>query len=137
MGIQDAEHEEITSDASIHIISRLTCSLVGETQSISITSGTLTFQAYGETKAIEHFRCNYGLNEEYRDEMTKGELKIVGVDTNGNTRIVELTNHRFFIATLFLPQLSSSPDIPHPLIMAYVKAALAFHGLQKRNEIKM
>lgn len=55
-------------------------------------------------------------NEDYRDEMDKGALKIVGVDTNGSARIVELLNHRFFVATLFLPQLSSIPRAPHPLI---------------------
>jgi CTP synthase (UTP-ammonia lyase) len=137
LGIQDAEHEETTPDASIRFISKLSCSLVGETQIIHITPDTLIFQAYGEEKVIEQFHCNYGLNEEYRDEMGNGELKIVGVDTNGAARIVELPNHRFFIATLFLPQLSSSPEEPHPLIIAYMKAALAFRGIKQTSEVKM
>jgi CTP synthase (UTP-ammonia lyase) len=129
LGIQDAEHEEITPDASIHIISKLSCSLVGEKQTVTIAPNTLTFQAYGKESVVEQFSCNYGLNEGYRDELTRGGLKIVGVDTNGDVRIVELPSHRFFIATLFLPQLSSSPDIPHPLIIAYMKTALAFQDL--------
>jgi CTP synthase (UTP-ammonia lyase) len=43
-------------------------------------------------------------------------------------RVVELTDHRFFVATLFVPQLSSRPDAPHPLITALLKAARAQHS---------
>jgi CTP synthase (UTP-ammonia lyase) len=32
------------------------------------------------------------------------------------------------MATLFLPQLSSSPARPHPLIVAYLQAAQHFHA---------
>jgi CTP synthase (UTP-ammonia lyase) len=48
------------------------------------------------------------------------------VDQEGEVRVIELTNHQFFVATLFLPQLSSSPESPHPLITAYLRAAVAF-----------
>lgn len=88
--------------------------------------GTLARQVYGKEETVEEFRCNYGLDLEYRDKVGSGGLKIAGVDSNGEVRIVELPNHRFFIATLFLPQLSSSSNMPHPLIVAYMKAATAF-----------
>ena len=87
--------------------------------------GTLARQVYGEEETVEEFRCNYGLNCEYRDKISIGELKVAGVDTNGEVRMVELSDHRFFIATLFLPQLCSSSDKPHRLIVAYLKAAMA------------
>lgn len=107
------------------------------TQSINITPGTLAYQAYGKEEVAEQFRCNYGLNPEYRDQIGNGGLKVVGVDSNGEVRIVELSNHRFFIATLFLPQLSSSPETPHPLITAYLKAAMAFRVMKQEGKVKM
>jgi CTP synthase (UTP-ammonia lyase) len=55
------------------------------------------------------------------------------VDSNGEVRMVEMPDHRFFLATLFLPQLSSSFNRPHGLIVAYLNAAIAF---QQRSEIK-
>jgi len=61
LGILDAEHEEAASETSTRFIRKLTCSLVGETQNINISPGTLSFQAYGEKKAREQFNCNYGL----------------------------------------------------------------------------
>jgi CTP synthase (UTP-ammonia lyase) len=121
----DAGEAGDSSSIPVRLISQLSCSLVGERQPVTLTPGTLTFQAYGTARVIEQFNCNYGLNEGYRDKMSKGDLKIVGTDTNGDARIVELSNHPFFIATLFLPQLSSSPETPHPLILAYLNAAIA------------
>jgi CTP synthase (UTP-ammonia lyase) len=94
----------------------------------------LTFQIYKKKKADEQFHCNYGLNEKYRNAMANGALKVVGVDTNTEARIVELSNHRFFIATLFLPQLSPTPELIHPLIPAFISAALAFQVIKQEHE---
>ena len=134
LGIHDAEHEETALDASNLVISKLACSLVGQAQMIKIMPDTIAHQVYGKEETAEEFRCNYGLNPEYRDEISTGGLKVAGVDSNGEVRIVELSDHPFFIATLFLPQLSSNSDMPHRLIVAYLKAAIAF---QRRGEVKI
>ena len=105
------------------MISKLTCSLVGTTQTITIVPETLAHRAYGTTAVTEQFACNYGLNPAYREPLSTARLYVAGVDLTGEVRIVELRGHRFFLATLFLPQVSSSPDRPHPLITAYLQAA--------------
>ncbi len=81
------------------------------------------------------FNCNYGLDEEYRPAIDAGELKVSGVDSNGDARIVELSRHRFFIATLFLPQLSSRAETPHPLIMAYLKSTAVFQDIKSTKTV--
>lgn len=131
MKIENAAHEETKPEATTPFISKLNCSLVGKQQTIHITPGTLTFQIYAGKKVTEQFHCNYGFNEKYRNAMANGPLRIVGVDTNTEVRIVELINHRFFIATLFLPQLSSTPQLTHPLIRAFIRAALAFQVIKQ------
>ena len=133
LGIHDAEHEENAPGASSLVISKLTCSLVGQKQQIKIIPGTLARQVYEKNESIEEFRCSYGLNQEYQDKIGGGELKIAGVDANGDIRMIELSDHRFFIATLFLPQLSSSVDFPHCLIVAFLKAAVAFQRKHEAN----
>src|SRR5436309_2570342 len=40
-------------------------------------------------------------------------------------RIVELPDHPFFVATLFLPQARSTVASPHPLLVAYAAAVAA------------
>lgn len=103
----------------------MACSLVGKTQTIKITPGSRAHEAYGEQEVIEEFYCNYGLNPQFRDSVARIQLKITGVDFGGEARIVELSDHPFYVATLFLPQMSSRPGRPHPLIVAYLRVALS------------
>jgi CTP synthase (UTP-ammonia lyase) len=136
LGIEDAEHEESSSNAPRLLISKLTCSLVGTTGTVMVTPGTLAHRVYEKAEIREEFRCNYGLNPAYRGQITAGTLTVTGVDPDGEVRIVELPGHRFFVATLFLPQLSSSPGQPHPLITAYLKAALEFQAVGRRGQAR-
>lgn len=119
------------------LINKLTCSLVGKTQTVKIKPGSCACQVYGQQEVTEQFYCNYGLNPQFRDKVESGQLKITGVDLEGGARIVELSNHPFYVATLFLPQISSRPERPHPLITAYLKATIAFQASRKNNEIKI
>lgn len=119
----EAEHEESAPKAPTLLISKLACSLAGKNQQIKIAMGSIARQAYGEQEVTEQFFCNYGLNPVFRDEVNTGKLAITGVDPEGEARIVELSDHPFYVATLFLPQVASKPERPHPLILAFLKAA--------------
>jgi CTP synthase (UTP-ammonia lyase) len=50
---------------------------------------------------------------------------VSGVDQDGEVRVVELPTHPFFVATLFVPQAASRAHAPHPLVSAFVSAAVA------------
>lgn len=130
MLIPDAEHEETAPDASRLIISKLTCSLHGETQRVEVRPETLSYQAYRQTQVTEQFSCKYGLNPSFQKEIETGGLTIAGTGQEGEVRIVELAQQPFFVATLFLPQLSSSAEQPHPLIQDFVKAAQLFQTMR-------
>lgn len=124
LGLEGAEHEETAPDASDLVIRKLACSLVGQKQTIRIAPGSRAHAAYGRGASVEEFRCNYGLNPAYRQRFEASGLRVSGADANGEARIVELPGHRFYVATLFLPQLASSVESPHPLIAAYLRAAI-------------
>jgi CTP synthase (UTP-ammonia lyase) len=126
LGIADADHEESSPDASVKLISKLTCSLSGQEGMVRITPGTLSHQIYGKDEVLESFACNYGLNESFADQIGQRDLKISGRDEDGTVRIVELPGHTFYIATLFVPQVTSKPGAPHPMIVAYLRAAADF-----------
>lgn len=122
LGFDDAEHEESAPRASRLVISRLACSLVGRTMTITLTPDSIVARSYGRTRAREQYLCNFGINPEYVDRLRSGKLKAVGSDTEGTIRAVELPDHRFFVGTLYLPQLSSTPTNPHPLVSAFLQA---------------
>jgi CTP synthase (UTP-ammonia lyase) len=126
LGIANAAHQEDSPSADDPLISALSCSLVGKTEAVSITQGSLAHRAYGRGNATEQFLCNYGLSPKYRARIESAGLRITGVDRDGEARIIERTDHPFFIATLFLPQFSSTAAAPHPLIVAFLRAAADF-----------
>jgi len=131
LGIEDAGHEESTPNAPILFISKLACSLVGKSQTIKIVPGSLAQRAYAQEEVSEQFVCSYGLNPRFRNKIENGELQITGVDLDGEVRVVELSDHPFFIATLFQPQISSQPASPHPLVIEYLMAASSFQSKEK------
>lgn len=116
-----------------HFISALNCSLTGDKRTIFLTKDTKTAQIYGTKKAEERYQCNFGLNDQFKKQIVTHGFSIAGIDEINETRILELPQKEFFIATLFQPQLSSTPDHPHKLILAYLKYANEFHIRLKRN----
>jgi CTP synthase len=72
----------------------------------------------------EAYTCNYELNPAFRAQLTGAGLRVVAVDATGAVRAVELSDHPFYIATLYQPQRASTEAHPHPLIMAFLRAAL-------------
>lgn len=133
LGIEDAEHEESAPSAPTLLVSKLSGSLVGKTQTIKILPGSLLHRAYGREEVTEQFACNYGFNPQFRDKIEKSQLKITGVDLDGEVRVVEVFDHPFYVATLFLPQIFSKPESPHPLIVAYLKAAVGFRTTDNKK----
>jgi CTP synthase (UTP-ammonia lyase) len=90
---------------------------------INVNPDSLAFHIYRASRILETFTCNYELNPIYRGTLEKTGLKVSGISEDGGARIIELPDHRFFVATGFVPQLSSEETRPHPLIVAYLEAA--------------
>jgi CTP synthase (UTP-ammonia lyase) len=125
VGFEDAQHAEYDPYASTLFITPLSCSLAGQAMTVQLGEGTLAAQAYGRPAATERYYCDFGLNPAYLSELTKAGLTVSGTDQDGEPRILELPSHPFFVATLFVPQTSSAPAAPHPLLVALLDAAHA------------
>ncbi len=72
---------------------------------------------------MEKFYCNYGLNPSRRKDIEAAGFHISGFDASGEVRILELPSARFYFATLFVPQATSTRECPHPMITSLLKAA--------------
>jgi CTP synthase (UTP-ammonia lyase) len=92
---------------------------------VTLRPGTRAAALYGTPAATEGFYCNYGVNPNYAGLLERGGLKVSGVGDAGEMRIVELPDHPFFLATLFLPQARSSAAAPHPLVAGFADAVRA------------
>lgn len=100
----------------------MSCSLVGETQEILIHPESLAYRIYTAKSVTEKYNCSYSLNESYKTKFEQSDLRIAGVNAEGDVRLIEVPNHRFFMAMLFQPQLNMGA-LPHPLILSFLKEA--------------
>jgi CTP synthase (UTP-ammonia lyase) len=101
----------------------MSCSLVGEVQKITIRKGSLAHKIYETESVNERFNCSCSLNEDYRSKFEESDLQCVGSNQDGDVRIIELPDLRFFLAMLFQPQLNSIESFPHPVIVSFLRAA--------------
>jgi CTP synthase (UTP-ammonia lyase) len=97
---------------------------------VSLVTGTRAATLYDVTKALEEYWCNYGVNSDYVKPLAHAGLTVSGVGEDGEIRIVELTDHPFYVATLFLPQKRSAPGQPHPVLAGF---AVAVGGGDRRS----
>ena len=129
LNIKDAEHAEYDPYASKLVVNPLTCSLAGQTLEIEISDElSKIYQIFGAAKINEKYYCNFGLNPEYQNQLNDKGFKIVGRDYLKEARILELKNHPFFIATLFVPQDNSTFDKPHKLVNFFLSTVCGQKG---------
>jgi CTP synthase (UTP-ammonia lyase) len=122
LGFADAAHAEYDPYASRLFVTALSCSLVGQTMTVKLRPGTRAASLYPETTTTERYYCNFGLAAEHVDQLVGAGVVVSGTDQDGEPRIIELPDKRFFVGTLFVPQSSSSPTAPHPIVVGFVTA---------------
>ena len=133
LGIHDATTAEEDPKAKNIIIYPVACAvprragdapkLSGRVPEIRLRPGSYLAGYYGKESVEEEFFCNYELNPEFEWIAMEAGFPVVARGANEECRAIESPVHRFFIATLFQPQLSSQDTRPHPLVLAFVQAA--------------
>jgi len=133
LGLKDADTAENNSGSKNVIIYPVACAvpnragdapkLSGLVPEIRIRPGSYLQTFYSQEVIQEEFFCNFELNPDYEWCSIEAGFPVAARGPDGEVRAIESPTHRFFIATLFQPQLSSQPDQPHPLVLAFVQAA--------------
>jgi CTP synthase len=84
-------------------------------------------RAYGVPEISERHRHRYEFNNEYREHLEGGGLRITGVSPDGLlVEIVEIPDHPWFLGCQFHPEFQSRPLAPHPLFRDFIGAACAY-----------
>jgi len=106
--------------------------------SCELQKGSKAFAAYknssfeqealknGDILISERHRHRYELNNEYRKALEDKGLVMSGINPDRDlVEIIELPKHKFYLGTQFHPEFKSRPLRPHPLFLAFVKAAIS------------
>lgn len=92
-----------------------------------LEQGSLAEAVYDDTDIRERHRHRYEFNNAYLEAFQEAGMVASGRNPDkGLVEIVELKGHPFFIGSQFHPELKSTVERPHPLFVAFVKAAVAY-----------
>ena len=91
-----------------------------------IKSDSLAYKIYGKDIISERHRHRFEYNNDYKDILEKNGLICSGTSPDGSlVEIVEIPEHKFFIAGQFHPEFKSRPDKPAPLFVEFIKAIIS------------
>jgi CTP synthase len=99
----------------------------------TIEPGSLAWDVYSSSQIAERHRHRWEFNNAYRGQLEEAGLRLSGLSPDGRlVEIVELPEHPWFLGCQFHPEFKSRPLRPHPLFVAFIKAA-ALHGAARRR----
>ena len=94
----------------------------------SIKTGTKTFAAYRSKKISERHRHRYEVNNRYKKRLEKEGMVISGInDDLGVVETIEISDHPWFVAGQFHPELKSRVNKAHPLFRDFIKASKKYN----------
>ena len=90
------------------------------------------YAAYGRQLIFERHRHRYEVNNDYRDRLEKGGMRLCGVSPDKHiVEMIELVDHPWFLASQAHPEFKSRPNKPHPLFSGFIGAALGHRNMEK------
>ena len=100
-----------------------------------LRKGSKVYSIYQTENITERHRHRYEFNNEYLDQFQKAGMIPVGINEKDNLiEIIELKGHPWFIGVQFHPEFKSTVANPHPLFVAFVKAAIDYAGKKKKKQ---
>ena len=94
-------------------------------EKISIVAESKEFiQLYENFSKIELSSSRYSLYPQLINNLTNEIITIEATNQFEEPEILSLKRHPFFVACGFCPQISSTREIPHPVIYTFIKSAL-------------
>ncbi|WP_346881538.1 CTP synthase [uncultured Algibacter sp.] len=142
LGIKDADSTEMSPDTKHPVIG-----LMEDQKTIKDKGGTMRLGAwacnlkmgskvrdiYKAENISERHRHRYEFNSQYKEQIEAAGMLATGLNPDtGLVEIVEITEHPWFIGVQYHPEYKSTVANPHPLFVAFVKAAFN-HKKRKKS----
>ena len=130
----DANTTEISEKTKFPVIS-----MMEEQKQVSYFGGTMRLgtykcqlksnskasKAYNTENINERHRHRFEFNNSYLEQFEKAGMLASGRNPEtGLVEVIEIPNHPWFVGVQFHPEYKSTVAKPHPLFVAFVKAAL-------------
>lgn len=141
LGLKDAHSTEMNAETSNAVISMMEDQKkivnMGGTMRLGaydcvLDSNSISAASYGKTHISERHRHRYEFNNDYLEQFEQHGMIPVGKNPEtGLVEIMEIKDHPYYVATQFHPEYKSTVENPHPLFVAFVKAAKEAQDVKK------
>ena len=145
LNLSDANSTEMDPETTNPVIS-----LMEEQKSITEKGGTMRLGAwtcdlkeksivrkvYGKSTIQERHRHRYEFNDDYKSKIEDAGMLATGLNPETKlVEIIELPTHPWFVGVQYHPEYKSTVANPHPLFVAFIKAALNYK--KNKNSVSM
>ncbi|EZH71686.1 CTP synthetase [Aquimarina atlantica] len=145
IGIKEASSVEVDENTPHPVID-----IMEEQKNITDMGGTMrlgswdcelkenskVFEAYGKSMIAERHRHRYEYNNNYKEQLEKAGLRTTGVNPKtGLVEIVEIPDHPWFVGVQYHPEYKSTVANPHPLFIAFIRAAVEYSKSNKSAKV--
>lgn len=133
LGIKEASSSEFEPDTKEPIITLMEGKdreIIGGTLRLglypcSLKKDSLAKKIYCQEEIKERHRHRYEFNNDYMEKFEGSSLVFSGINKEKDlVEMVELKDHKWFVACQFHPEFASRPNKPHPLFKSFVEATL-------------
>ena len=145
LGLKDANSTEMNPNTSNPVIdlmeSQKNVTDKGGTMRLGswacqLKADSLASHIYGSDTIQERHRHRFEFNNTYKKEIENAGMIATGLNPEtGLVEIVEIPSHNWFVGVQYHPEYKSTVANPHPLFVAFVKAALNFK--KNNNRVSM
>ena len=99
-----------------------------------LVSGSNAQQIYGDEQIKERHRHRFEVNNNFLPQLKDAGLVVGGLSFDKTlVETIELPEHRWFFASQFHPEFTSTPRDGHPLFSSFVEAATAYQQYKNAN----
>ena len=99
-----------------------------------LVSGSNAQQIYGDEQIKERHRHRFEVNNNFLPQLKDAGLVVGGLSFDKTlVETIELPEHRWFFASQFHPEFTSTPRDGHPLFSSFVEAATAYQQCKNAN----
>jgi CTP synthase (UTP-ammonia lyase) len=124
LGVSGASHAESDGADDSNVVSALACSLMGEERLVSPIPGTRFSALVGDEPFVGMHYCGYAPGPGVAERLVTGGMLIEATAEDAGAEVLELPSNRFFMLSLFQPQIGAlAGKPPHPLLREFVACA--------------
>ena len=124
LGLPDASHAESDGVGEGNVVTALACSLRGEERLVRPIPGTRFSALVGDKPFVGMHYCGYGPAPGVAERLAAAGMVIEATADDAGVEVLELPANRFFMLSLFQPQVGALAGKPvHLLLREFVACA--------------